>query len=66
MIDNGVSLSDRACNKSIVSAIANNYIGKSIQKPEGQALPSSIEKSIANTVKRIRENKCHVFLDEVI
>jgi hypothetical protein len=66
MIDNGVSLSDRACNKFIVSAIANNYIGISPQKPGGQALPSSIENSIANTVTRLRENNFLVFPKEVI
>jgi hypothetical protein len=62
----GVLIADRHCRNLIKSAIANGYNGISPQKPGGQALPSSVEKSIALIVKGLRERHFPVFSEEVL
>ena len=62
----GVTLSNRQCIRKIKEAIENNGVGVSPKKSGGQVLPSSIEKSIANTVRALRERHFPVFPEEVI
>jgi hypothetical protein len=64
--DDGISISRNRCIIHIKSTIATGYNGVSPQKPGGQALPSFIEKSIANKVKRLREQRFTVFPDDVM
>ena len=64
--DEGVFISDRHCRTLINSAIRNGFNDISPQKLGGQALLSSVEKSIALVVKGLREQHFPVFSEEVM
>ena len=57
MFDNGVNLSIVSCTRQFAKAINNGCVGVSPQKSGGVALPSSIEKSIGQMVKYLRERR---------
>ena len=61
-----MSLHESICREHAKHALMNNCIGIEPQRNGGQALPSAIEKSIANMVKFLREQSFPVFPDDVM
>jgi hypothetical protein len=62
----GVEFCQSTCWTHLQTAIDNNYVGVSPQNPGGTALPSYLEKRVANVVRNLREKKCMVFREEVL
>ena len=62
----GVEVCDTTCYTHVKKAIANIGIAVSPQISGGAALPSFIEKRIANIVRKLRERKLPVFQPEVL
>jgi hypothetical protein len=64
--EQGVNINESTYRKQTTIAFKNNCVALSLQKTSGQALPSHIDRSIALTVKALRENKFLVFPDDVM
>jgi hypothetical protein len=62
----GMEVCDTSCYTHVKKTIANNGVGLSPQKPGGVALPSHIEKRVANVVRTLRARKLPVFQSEVL
>ena len=65
LMENGVSLHVSTCREQVKRALANNCVGVDPQRNGGQALPSTVEKDIANMVQHLREQKFPVFPEDV-
>ena len=66
LMEHGVSLHESTCCEHVKKAVENGCVGLEPQCNGGQALPSSIEKKIAEMVKHLREQKYPVFPDDVM
>jgi len=64
--EKGVSLHESTYRVQLKRALHNGCIGLDPQRSGGQALPSAIEKKIAEVVKRMREQPYPVFSDDVL
>jgi hypothetical protein len=65
-VTRGVEIAKSTCWADFLRVIDNNFVGLSPQKPGGVAMPSQLEKEIANVDRRLRERKFPVFLEEVL
>jgi hypothetical protein len=61
-----VDVCKSTCRIHVKKALGNNCVVVSPQKPGGLALPSYLEKKIANCVRALRQRKFHVFPEEVL
>ena len=61
-----VTLHASTCRDHVKKALDNGCVGKDPQRSGGQALPSPIEKQIADMVKHLREQSLPVFREEVL
>jgi hypothetical protein len=66
LMENGISLHVSTCREQAKRALANNCVGVDPQRKGGQALPSAVEKEIADMVKHLREQKFPVFPEDVL
>ncbi len=66
LMEKGVSLHASSCRRQVMRAITNGCVGLDPQRSGCQALPSAIEKEIAETVKHLREKKYPVFPEDVL
>ena len=64
--EKGVLLHESTCRVQLIRALHNGCISLDPQRSGGQALPSAIEKDIAEVVKRMREQHYPVFPDDVL
>ncbi len=64
--EKGVSLHESTCRVQLKRALHNGCIGLDPKRTGGQALPSAIEKEVAEIVKRVREQHYPVFPDDVL
>ena len=62
----GVEVCQSTCWTYLQTTIDNNYQGVSPQKQGGTALPSYLEKRVANVVRNFRGKKFPVFREEVL
>ncbi len=65
LVENGVSLHESTCRDHVQKALNNGCVGIEPQCNGGEALTTSIEKNIAETVKALREQKYPVFPDDI-
>ncbi len=64
--ENGVSLHESTYREHVKKAFDNGCVGLEPQRSEGQALPTTIEKEIANMIKHLREQHFPVFTEDVL
>jgi len=62
----GVQVCQSTCWTHLQKVIDDNSVGISPQKPSDSALPSHLEKKIANVVRNLRGKKFPVFREEVL
>jgi hypothetical protein len=66
LLENGVTLHASTCRDHMEKALGNGCVGIDPQRNGGQALPSTIEKQIAEPVKHLREQSFSVFREDVL
>jgi hypothetical protein len=66
LLVNGVTLHASTCREHVKKALDNGCVGIDPQRSGGQALPSAIEKQIADQVKYLREQHYPVFSEDVL
>ncbi len=66
LMESGASLHESACHEHVKNALDNGYIGIVLQRSGGQALPSTIEKDVADTANRLSGKHSLVFRNDVM
>ena len=66
LMEHGVSLAASTCREQVMKALANGCVGLDPQRHGDQALPSRIEKEIAEMVNHMREHHYPVFPEDIM